>query len=128
MSFASLLLLSFSALGRIRQLNSEACPYMDLQLIIPVVLETVWLVVLWLCIPETRPWEHQTPFTEEPLTSRVSLLRTWLLYIYVIWHIPIVLIAWVFNFVDFKHVRPRVFLLLGASTGAIFTLRPLLRP
>jgi hypothetical protein len=90
---------------------------------LPLALEAGWLTALWLCVPESRPWGDPTRSGLVPGRNIVWRgHQRLLLYGYVLYHFPVLFVAWAFNLVDFHRVRPVGFLILAATTGAFYTV------
>ncbi len=87
-------------------------------LLIPLALEAAWLLALYGCVPESRPWNSgHNPFGLPARNIVWGIPQRLLLYGYVLYHFPVVVVTWAFGIVNFNRVRPPGFLILGALTG-----------
>jgi len=83
-------------------------------------LEGLWLVALWLFLPDRQLEPSTDP--PEPVSAdpAVSPMWTGLLFVYTVYHLPGVAFALISGCVDTKRVRPAGFLFLGLTTGLVY--------
>ncbi len=90
---------------------------------LPLILEAGWLTILWLFLPESRPWDRRSQQAGEPSRRLVwQVHQRLLLFGYTLYHLPGIFLARVLCLVDGNSVRPIGFLLLGAVTGLLYLL------
>jgi hypothetical protein len=94
-------------------------------------VEVAWLGVLWLALPETRPWGRAQVVAEsdpgpEPDPQPEPRVRPWtreaVLAAYMMYHVPVLLAAWLFRLVDLQRVRPSGFVGLGVLSWFLYTM------
>src|SRR5262249_43902800 len=93
-------------------------------------VELAWLAVLWLCVPESRPWGDEVLPEQTPAVGWRSWIRTVLLYGYTFYHLPAILFAGLVYLLSggllrgkrfpFHRVRPEGFLVLALINGLFY--------
>jgi hypothetical protein len=84
--------------------------------------EAAWLAGLWLFVPETRPW-HRPPGSAAAPSGplRTPRIASAYLALYMLYHLPVLLVLSVFSgdvFREFgERISPLTFILVGVCTA-----------
>src|SRR5262245_37667242 len=87
-------------------------------------IEVAWLLGLWLCVPESRPWHREpTPDEVTQAASRSTLIPTLFLLPYFLYHLPALLVSIALYGGRLGDVQGSLdFIVLGVFTGIAYAL------